>query len=145
MPEMLVVQAEMVELARVSDWVDGLVERWGLPQSTSFAIHLCCEEAISNVILHGFSDEQVGAEFNKDVRLVLEHRNDAVGLTIEDHGFAFDPLAAAAPVAPTTVGEATIGGLGIQLMRKFAKHLSYERRDGMNCLTLCFDLAKAAD
>jgi anti-sigma regulatory factor (Ser/Thr protein kinase) len=145
MPEILVVQAEIAELARIGNWVDALVERWGLPQSMSFAIHLCCEEALSNIVLHGCSGRQDETGLNKDVRLALECGNDAVTLTIEDHGVAFDPFEVAAPAVPTTISEARIGGQGIHLMRKFAQHLAYERRDGMNCLTLRFDLAKADD
>lgn len=145
MPEILVVQAEIAELVRVGDWVDALVERWGLPQPMSFALHLCFEEAISNIVLYGFTDGQDETGRDKGVHLALECGNDFVTVTIEDHGVAFDPLDVAAPAAPTTISEARIGGLGIHLMRKFAQHLAYERRDGMNCLTLRFDLVKAGD
>lgn len=145
MPEILVVQAEVAELARVDDWVDALAKRWDLPEATSFALHLCVEEAISNIVLHGFADRQGEPGLNKDVRLALECENDTVTMTIDDHGAAFDPLEVAAPIVPATIAEAKIGGLGIHLMRKFAQHMAYERRDGMNCLTLRFDLAKTGN
>lgn len=141
MPETLVVQAEMAELARVRDWTDATGERLGLPQSTLFAIHLCFEEAVSNIIRHGFVARQGETPPNKDVRLALEREDSAVAATIEDHGVAFDPLGVATPSAPAAIEEATGGGLGISLMRQFAQHLAYERRGGVNCLTLRFALA----
>ncbi len=143
MPETLVLQAEMAELGQVGHWVDGVVERLDLPQSMSFAIQLCFEEAVSNIVRHGFVGLEGEAGLNKDVRLALKCENGAVTATIEDHGVAFNPLAVAAPAAATTISEAVIGGLGIHLIRQFAQHLAYERQDGMNRLTLRFDLAKA--
>ncbi len=145
MPETLVVQAEMAELAHVGEWADAVVERLDLPPSMSFAIHLCFEEAVSNIVRHGFVGLQGEARLNKDVRLALKCENGAVTATIEDHGIAFDPLEVAAPAAATTISEAAIGGLGIHLIRQFAQHLAYERQDSMNRLTLRFDLAKSDD
>jgi anti-sigma regulatory factor (Ser/Thr protein kinase) len=142
MAEILIIQAEMEELARVGNWVDGLVDRWGLPQSTSFAIQLCFEEAVSNVILHNFHGHEIETCPSKNVRLAVECESDAIIVTIEDHGIAFDPLDVPAPAAPTSIDDAAIGGLGIHLMRQFAQHIAYERRGGANRLTLRFDLAK---
>ena len=64
-------------------------------------------------------------------------------LIIEDHGPAFDPTHAPDPELPTRLEDATIGGLGIQLMRRFAQSMNYQRRDGINKLTLEFPLAPA--
>ncbi len=142
MPETLVVQAEMAELARVSEWTDDVAERLALPASILFALHLCFEEAISNIVRYGFQDRQDTAGLNKDVRLALVREADAVTVTIEDHGVAFDPGQVAPPTAPTTINEAVIGGQGIHLMRQFAQDIAYQRQDGINRLILRFDLAK---
>jgi anti-sigma regulatory factor (Ser/Thr protein kinase) len=138
MPRTLVVQAEIAELPRVWDWADALGQRLGLSQSTLFAIHLCFEEALSNIVKHGFVSGPDEGGRNRDVHLALERVDDAIIVTIEDHGIAFDPLGVARPAASATLSEAPIGGRGISLMRQFARHLAYERRGGMNHLTLCF-------
>jgi serine/threonine-protein kinase RsbW len=144
MPETLVVQAELAELERVRVWADALAQRLDLPQSASFAIHLCFEEAVSNIARHGFIGERGETGTNRDVHLALERDSDTVTMTIEDRGVAFDPLSVPAPSAPTTISDAAVGGLGISLMRHFAQHLAYEREDGTNRLTLRFDLTKQA-
>jgi anti-sigma regulatory factor (Ser/Thr protein kinase) len=135
MRETLVIHAEIAALPRVFDWVDSIRQKLGLSQSTLFAIHLCLEEALSNIVLYGFADD---AEGDKEVRITLEWSGDTVDVTIEDHGTAFDPLAVAAPAMPSSLEEAPVGGRGIFLMRQFAQHLAYERRDGINHLALRF-------
>lgn len=142
MADTLVVRAEIAELARVSDWTNAVATRLALPQSILFAIHLCFEEAVSNIVRYGFRDRQDLAGLNKDVCLALVREADTVIVTIEDHGAAFDPREVAAPTAPTTIDEVAIGGLGIHLMRQFAQDLAYQRLNGVNRLTLRFDLAK---
>jgi anti-sigma regulatory factor (Ser/Thr protein kinase) len=136
--ETLVVRAEISELARVRDWTDSLGQRFALPQSTLFAIQLCFEEALSNIVRHGFAGSRDEVTRNKDVHLALERADDRIIVTIEDHGVAFDPLGVAAPDMPTAISEAPAGGRGIHLMRQFAQCLAYERRDGVNRLTLRF-------
>ena len=142
-PETLVIRAETAELARVVDWTDTLATTLNLPSSTLFAIQLCFEEAVSNVIRHGFPDGPDEAEVNKDVHLSVERRDDTVIITTADFAPAFDPLGVVPGPRPATIEEAVVGGNGIQLMRRFAQHLAYERRDGMNRLTLRFDLASS--
>jgi serine/threonine-protein kinase RsbW len=136
--ETLVIRAEIPELARVCDWTDALAQRLALPQSTAFAIQLCFEEALSNIVRHGFAGDPDEVARNKDVRLALETHDDAIVATIEDRGPAFDPLEVAPPAAPTAISDLPLGGRGIQLMRKLAQSLAYERRDGVNRLTLSF-------
>ncbi len=138
--ETLVVRAEMAELARVADWAEGLAAEMALPPATAFAIQLCLEEAVTNVVRHGFANRQPGR--SDDIRLTLERREDAVVVEVRDSGLAFDPRLVPAPVHAATVDEAVVGGQGVHLMRKFSQHMGYERRDGMNRLTFRFDLPR---
>mgnify|MGYP001407212206 CR=1 FL=1 len=141
-PETLVIQARLSELERVGAWTEALAGQLGLPASTSFAIQLCFEEAISNTIRHGMADG-AGNAGEGDIRLSVDRRGGCVLVTIEDGGIPFDPRKAPAPAIPSGLEDATIGGQGINLMKQFAQHMDYERRDGMNRLTLRFDLPAA--
>ncbi len=138
MPETLIVQAEISEMACVWDWVNLLGQRLALSEPTLFAIHLCCEEALSNIVQYSFASGPDEAGNSRDVHLTLERVDDTIIVTIKDRGIAFDPLEVAPPDAPTTISEAPIGGRGIHLMRQFSHHIAYERRDGTNHLTLSF-------
>ena len=139
-PETLVVQARLSEIERVGEWTEALAGRLDLPPSTSFAIQLCFEEAISNAIRHGLADGAADEAKDADIHLALDRRDGCVMITIADSGIPFDPRGAAPPAVPSGLDDAVIGGQGINLMKKFAQHMDYERRDGMNRLTLRFDL-----
>ena len=140
----LCIRSDLSELARVSDWLDALTQELELPEAVVFAIRLCLEEAVSNVIRHGFPPEVDRPGLEKEVQISLGRTEEYVEVTVIDEGVAFDPLAVAAPASPTSIADAAVGGLGIHLMRKFAQSLAYERREGANRLTLRFDLAKSA-
>ncbi len=83
---------------------------------------LVFEEVVSNVIRHGSDD---GRAHHIDVSLAFEA--NAIVLTFDDDGPAFDPLQHPNPSLPRSLAEAHTGGLGIFLVRKAASELRYER------------------
>ena len=122
-------------MPRVFQWIDSVADKAGLPDWTRYALLLCIEEAVSNVIRYGYPPDH--RDISKDeVRLTLAWDDGAATLTIEDQGIPFDPRDLAAPTLPRTVEEANIGGLGIHLMRRYAETMDYLREDGFNRLTL---------
>jgi len=79
------------------------------------------EEIVSNIVRHGFTP---GSGQSIAVRLAV--RPNAVVLTVEDDGIAFNPLDAPEPAPLTSLETAPLGGLGIALMRKLAADVRYE-------------------
>jgi serine/threonine-protein kinase RsbW len=134
----LVLRNDLAELARLAGWIEGWAQQSVSPD-VSFAVQLCLEEAVANVIMYG------GA---KDARLEIavevEHSGDALVALIEDNGRQFDPTKVPAPTVAPSLAEAKIGDVGIHLMRSFASGMHYERRDGRNRLTLQFREPQAA-
>jgi anti-sigma regulatory factor (Ser/Thr protein kinase) len=96
-----------------------------------FNIELILEESLMNVIWHAFSDQ---AEHRIDLLVQVEPQE--IVLRFEDDGIAFDPLQASEPVLPTSLDDAVPGGLGLMLVRKFAKSVAYERSGDRNRLTI---------
>jgi anti-sigma regulatory factor (Ser/Thr protein kinase) len=96
-----------------------------------FNIELILEESLMNVIWHAFSDQ---AEHRIDLLVQVDPQQ--IVLRFEDDGIAFDPLQASEPVLPTSLDDAVPGGLGLMLVRKFAKSVAYERSGGRNSLTI---------
>jgi serine/threonine-protein kinase RsbW len=89
---------------------------------------LVVEEAVMNIEMHGGGARQV--------RLAIALQPDEIVVTIEDDGPCFDPCAAPQPTRPDSLSEARQGGLGVHLMRTFARAMHHEWRDGCNILTL---------
>lgn len=128
----LILRNELSKLKLLARWF----EDWAGPDispNLSFAIQLCLEEAVANIIMHGGTDPG-----HLEIAVELEHANGMVIARVEDTGRKFDPTKAPRPAIATSVAEAKVGDFGIALMRGFASRIDYERRDGRNRLTLRF-------
>lgn len=134
----MVIAAELGELERLAAWASEFGRIANLPSSLLFAIQLCLEEAVANIIMYSGAAEQ-----HAGVAVELTPTGGDVVAIIEDSGRAFDPTAAPAHRKPATLEEAQVGALGIHLMRSFSAAMTYERRDGRNRLTLRFSPARA--
>lgn len=102
-----------------------------VPSDISYFVSLAVDELVTNCIKYGYDDS---AEHFVEVTLAIV--GHTVTMLVLDDGHAFDPLAVPAPDISRPVEDRPIGGLGIHLLRELADNISYERRDGMNRLTL---------
>jgi anti-sigma regulatory factor (Ser/Thr protein kinase) len=133
----LQIERSMAGLARLGGWVDTVTASLGLDSAVEYALRLCVEEAAANVVMHGTAGPEAGADGGAEVvALRVEPAPNALRVTVEDRCGAFDPLHVPAPEIPTNLGEARVGGLGIHLMRQYARAIDYARVDGVNRLTL---------
>jgi len=135
----LTLKGQLDDMALLWPWVEDVVAQYEIPANVAFDIHLCLEEAISNVIRHGYGGEP-GHALTVDFASRDAHH---VVFTIEDQAPPFDPLTASLiEDQPAASPEDYLrpGGRGILLMRKFAGTLAYERLAGGNRLTIGFVL-----
>jgi anti-sigma regulatory factor (Ser/Thr protein kinase) len=155
MPEMhahkpesrLTLKSQLSDLALVWPWVEALALEHAIPANTQYAINLCLEEALSNVIRHGYAGEPNHA-ITVDCTRTGEN-----GLTfiVEDSAPHFEPADSdpgTAPdftaVTPASIEDITPGGHGITLMRHFAGTLAWEPLPKGNRLKLGFQIAQPA-
>jgi anti-sigma regulatory factor (Ser/Thr protein kinase) len=107
-------------------WADGLAAEHGMSDDVRYAIQLCLEEALSNLILHAKTS---GGP--KDIEIAFAPDAPYATVTVTDACMAFDPT------GPLPKGDpAAIGGQGLRLMQTFAATLSYRRVDARNELVL---------
>jgi len=133
----LTLHSQLGDLALLWPWVETLAATYAIPADTLFAMQLCLEEALSNVIRHGYRDRP---DETLTVDCVPDGNNQLV-LTVEDQAPPFDPLAAPEAEDPSSIEELKPGGRGIRLLRKFAGSLAYRRLPGGNRLTMRFAIA----
>jgi len=76
--------SDLAELKRLAGWIESQQE---LSDETSFAIQLCLEEAIANIIMYG----GVGKDDRLEITVQLERNDEIVVARIEDNGREFDP------------------------------------------------------
>lgn len=79
------------------------------------------EELIANAVRHGFSGGREGS-----ILVVVGPRPGVVRLAVEDDGRPFDPLTAPEPPPFESLETARIGGLGLQVVKRFAASMDYE-------------------
>jgi serine/threonine-protein kinase RsbW len=143
--EQLNLRSRLADLAWVTAWVESLAAEHDFSPELRFAINLCLEEALSNLIRHGY-----GGETDQAIAIHCSIRRAATGageiaFVIEDHAPHFNPLEAAPAetAASQTLDELTPGGQGIRLLRRFAGSLQYEPLPDGNRLTIGFSIPQS--
>jgi anti-sigma regulatory factor (Ser/Thr protein kinase) len=138
--ERLMLRSRMSDLAQVSSWIERLASRHGISASTQFAMNLCLEEVLSNIIRHGYS----GRNQHSIAIQFASPRDDYFEFVVEDQAPPFNPVDAPELPALGPLDEGRIGGQGIRLLRRFADSLEYQALPGGNRLTIGFSVAKSA-
>jgi anti-sigma regulatory factor (Ser/Thr protein kinase) len=121
-------------------WVDEMVPVLSLSPKTTYALQLCLEEVVVNIVSYAFEPGTM-----HDVHVAL--RRDGAGIVAEvtDDGRPFDPLSHQESEPARDLASAQIGGLGIKLVRSFANSITYQRVDSLNRLTLSFAVGEATE
>ncbi len=95
-------------------------------------LELVIEEVLMNVSRYSYPEGAPGV-------VTITYSVPAPGkLAVEvcDQGIEFNPLTATPPDLTLDLKQRPIGGLGILLLKSFAKSLTYRREQGWNRLTL---------
>jgi anti-sigma regulatory factor (Ser/Thr protein kinase) len=125
---------ELAELVRLSAWVDDVGKRLELSMSRLYAVQLCLEELVANVVLHGRPARDVSLAIKVDLCLL----DNGLEVRVDDTGCPFDPTRAMEPARAHSLDDAPVGGLGLVLVRRFARSIDYRRESDWNHVTLLF-------
>ena len=126
-------EASAQGLSSALAWLEGLAERDSWPARTLFALTLCADEALTNVISYASAPADGAA---LEVHLECARTADCVWLRITDNGAVFDPTAQVSPELAPSLDEARVGGHGLRLMRHYLRALHYQREGDRNVLLL---------
>jgi len=132
--ERLALQSQFSDIARIPVWIESLSSRYAIPANLEYVMNLCLEEAITNVIRHGYCGEA-----NRSV--VVQFAAPVEGhfiFTVEDEAPRYNPLDG--PELPSlNPSEAIrVGGQGIRFLREFSDSLEYVPTDFGNRLVISF-------
>lgn len=132
----LQVPGERAALERTRLQVLAFLAEEGLPAAAIYRLELVLEEVLMNRLWHADAGRAGG-----HTDLTLQTGPGQLLLRFEDDGPAFDPTQVARPTLPTSIDDASPGGLGLLLTRRAVSAWRYERTGGRNCFTL--QLARA--
>lgn len=130
----LMLRSQLGELACVPAWIERLATEFPIPGPIQFAMNLCLEEILSNIIRHGYTNRADGPIV---VRFV-PCPNETWQLVVEDEAPRFNPLTVEDSSGGADLEGSQIGGLGLRLVRNFATSLRYEPTLRGNRLSLDF-------
>jgi serine/threonine-protein kinase RsbW len=114
------------------EWVEQHCREGGLADDVTFKMALVLEEAVTNVINHGFANLPPPHM----IRVRLDIAIERIVAEVVDNGRPFDPLARPGPDFSRPLAEREPAGLGIHLMRRMTDRLEYRRNGGDNYLLL---------
>ena len=106
------VEASLDNLQDIRSYVDRVGARLGVNESALGDLRLAVDEAVTNVILHGYG------KLDGFVELHMHGEGDAVVIRIRDRARTFDPSQVSAPQLDTALRNRPLGGMGIFLIRK---------------------------
>lgn len=128
----LQLQADLAEMPRLTAWVAEQAAELALEARQLYAIELCLEEVVANLVLHA---EPTGPA---PIAVTVRLETAPLRLVVEDDAIPFDPTAAAAPPRAQTLQDVGAGGLGLTLVKSFSAWREYGREGGRNRLVLGF-------
>jgi serine/threonine-protein kinase RsbW len=133
----LELDSQLTELSRVQPWIEALADLHGLDEDTRFAIQLCMEEAVANVVMHGYGNEP-----GHPIVIQSWVSDGDLFFAIEDKAAPFAPSEpnSQSNLAKPDLESMTPGGNGIRLMRRFSGSLTYEKLSVGNRITMSFPM-----
>ena len=115
----LSVEADLENLHQVRDYVDRAGERFGVDRAVLADLRLAVDEAVTNIILHGYNGRA------GQVELHLERDGDAVIIRIRDQAESFDASHVNAPQLDTSLADRPFGGMGLFLIKKLTDEAEF--------------------
>ncbi len=115
----LSVKASLDNLQEIRNYIDQAGAHLGVSESALGDLRLVVDEAVTNVILHGYGD------LDGIVEIHMAGDGDAVIIRIRDQAKTFDASDISKPLLDTALKDRPFGGMGIFLIRKMTDEAEF--------------------
>jgi sigma-B regulation protein RsbU (phosphoserine phosphatase) len=122
-------RSALTEIDRLADEVARVGREHALPEELVFDLRLALEEAVTNVIRHGYRGREDG-----QIHVGFHVTPEAIKVTVEDDAPPFDPREWPDSALPPEGADAH--GVGVYLIKRVMDEVDYRHRDSRNVLTL---------
>ena len=119
------------EIARLTERLGRFAADNELTPSVLHDINLALEEAVTNIISYGYSDNR-----EHEILIHIRIKPGEVIVELKDDARAFNPLTAPQTDVTKPLDQRTVGGLGIHLMRNLMDKIEYLRLEDGNLLIM---------
>jgi len=124
------IDAQIANIPVIANGLEEYLVREGVDPAIIPDIELAVDEAMTNIIMHGYRGER------GTIRVTCSVDTGRVRVVIRDRAPAFNPLTAQEPDISAGLADRGAGGLGIHLIRKVMDAVRYEHSGTENILTL---------
>jgi anti-sigma regulatory factor (Ser/Thr protein kinase) len=131
----LEIQAAPLELRRASAWLRASGDSMAVPAVQIDRLEICLNEVLANLLEHGGTKES-GEPILLRLYAITPDAGAGVRLEISDGGLPFDPLVASDKPLPSSLSEASPGGLGLRLVRAYTDGMAYRVLEHRNELSI---------
>ena len=127
----LCIAAKAENLAEIRQFVQEKAVELGLDPSKAPSVMLAVDEAVSNIIAHGYQCRQ------GDIEIEVSRARDDLVIRVRDEAAPFDPTIVPSPDVTLPLEQRVPGGLGIHLIRQIMDEMTHRvTPQGGNELTL---------
>jgi len=133
-------RGHMLEIPCAASWIESIAADLDLADSKSFAMQVCLEELMSNIVRHG-QVRSASKPMQMDpliISITVDGFADRTVVTVEDNGRPFNIVQAPAKWIDRPLEQLQPGGLGIHLIKSFASNLKYNRTEKGNRVVVEF-------
>jgi serine/threonine-protein kinase RsbW len=124
------IASDASEIQGISAALETAMRDRGFPEDDILDTQLAVEEAITNIIEHGYQDTR------GEITVSCRAGDRTVVVRLEDRAGPFNPLAHPEPDLSGNREDREIGGLGIFLIRQVMDEVRYRFEEGKNILVL---------
>jgi len=127
----LTITANLNNLTDIYHFVQQTAARLGLEASIIYEVQLAVDEAVTNIIVHGYQNQ------GGNIEIEIKQDRDALVIHLRDNAIPFNPTSIPPPELTKPLTERAIGGMGVHLMRQTMDEVNYAvTSGGGNELTL---------
>lgn len=119
---------DLAYLVQVREQVSQVVREGGFPIQFVNRLQIAVDEAVTNIIEHGYAGQPRGGG---EIWIRLDVSPDRFRIEIADDGASFDPNALSDLDIASHVAQGNHGGLGVFLMRKIMDVVDYRFETGV--------------
>lgn len=130
----LTLHNDVKQIELLTEFIEVLCEELGLDTMLTFNLNLVLEEAVTNVIMYAYPQNE---DHTMTLKTWTEQSDNVIAFELKDQGKPFNPIEEAPEVDTTlSADERQIGGLGIFLINKIMDDVTYRYEEGSNILTM---------
>jgi len=108
----LKVAAELDQLTKIYEFVEKTAATLDLDSSDAYDLQLAVDEAVTNIILHGYQGRR------GEIEIEIKREKNGLVARLSDNAPPFDPTSVPPPDLDKPLEEQPLGGRGIHLMRQ---------------------------